>query len=85
MYSSIKRESKYDNYYATKEAVAEKSLCKHVIKHRKQNAMYKRVMRVVFRFVLFNSQTVRPIDTDKVDNLAQHPKSLGTAALDHNF
>jgi len=41
------------------------------------------LMLCVCFFVLFFSmhKTVRPADTDKVANLAQHPKRLGTAAL----
>jgi len=36
---------------------------------------------VLYLFV-FDTQKVRPADADKIANLAQHPKSLGTAGLE---
>jgi len=38
-------------------------------------------------FILFFSmhKTVRPADIDKVANLAQHPKSLGTTAIGYRL
>jgi len=45
-----------------------------------KNTNVTSVMRVVF--VLFSiHEIVRPADADKITNLAQYPKSLGTAAL----
>ena len=38
------------------------------------------VMRVVF-FLFSIHKIVRPADADKIANLAQHPKSLGTAGI----
>jgi len=60
-----------------------KSHYKHVIKHRKNCNVQTYLMLFVCFFVLFFSmhKSVRPADTDKVANLAQHLKSLGTAAL----
>jgi len=37
---------------------------------------------VLFLF-FFNTQPLRPADTDKIANLAHHSKSLGTAVLVH--
>ena len=39
------------------------------------------VMREVFCFIFLMHKSVRPADTDKIVILAQHPKSLGTAAI----
>jgi len=36
-------------------------------------------------FVFSICKILWPVDADKIANLAQHPKSLGTADLDHNF
>jgi len=41
-------------------------------------------MRVVF-FVFSIHKIVRPANPDKIANLAQHPKSLGTAVLKEHF
>ena len=46
----------------------------------KENKNAANVMRVVF-FLFSIHEVVRPVDADKIANLAQHPKSLGTAIL----
>ena len=55
-----------------------KSLCKHVNKQEKQIAIYTNVINVMPAVFVFSiRKIVRPVDADKIANLAQHPKSLG--------
>ena len=59
-----------------------KTHCKHVTEQGKQIAIYTNVINVMPAvFELSIRKIVWPMDADKIANLAQHPKSLGTADL----
>jgi len=49
--------------------------------NEQKNTNVTNVMRVVFCFISVHKR-VRPTDADKIANLAQHPKRLGTAGVD---
>jgi len=58
------------------------SHCKHVTEQGKQIAIYTNVINVIPAVFVFSiRKIVRPVDADKTANLAQHPKSFGTADI----
>ena len=77
MYSSIKRETKYYNYHATTEALG--SHIANTLPNTEKNCNVQTCLRLCVW--IFFQCTKQSADTDKVANLAQHPKSLGTAGL----
>jgi len=64
---------------ATKEAASQVTL-QTSYRTRKQIAIYTSVVNPMPAvFVISIRKIVRPVDADEMANLAQHPKSLGTA------
>jgi len=60
--------------------------CKHVTEQGKQIAIYTNVINVIPAVFVFSiRKIVRPVDADVIANLAQHPKSLGTAVVEAYF
>jgi len=60
------------------------SHCKNVTEQGKQIAIYTNAINVIPAVFVFSiRKIIRHVDVDKIANLAQHPKSLGTADLQH--
>jgi len=61
-----------------------KSHGKHATEERKQIAIYINVIKVMPTVFVFSiRKIIRPVDADKIGNVALHPKGLGTAGLLH--